>query len=224
MAFQLHDLTGQQFGRLRAVSISHRTRQGKTYWLCDCECGAQRVVRSDALHDGSATCCKACLKIIDHDANLKSRLLSRIATSKSGCWEWQNSCTSYGYGILHVRGKPLMAHIASYGMFVGDVGGQCVLHKCDNPKCINPEHLFLGNQADNNADKCRKGRQAWGSMIAQSKLSQEDVEQIRSMYIPRVVSLRQVANKFGISRQAVSQIINGQTWSRFGLAQENSKT
>lgn len=94
------------------------------------------------------------------DSAMRVRLLERsIINTTTGCREWQRCRSPKGYGQLGFRGRQMHAHRASYEVFIGPIpAGLWVLHKCDNPPCINPEHLFLGTNADNVADKVAKGR------------------------------------------------------------------
>lgn len=78
---------------------------------------------------------------------------------KNGCWEWQKYKNEWGYGRLRHNGKKVLAHRASYEVFKGDFDKNLlVCHSCDNPSCVNPDHLFLGTNKDNVDDCISKGR------------------------------------------------------------------
>lgn len=92
--------------------------------------------------------------------DLKERLLSKIEKKENGCWEWTGALR-VGYGVIKFEKKSLSTHRASYEIFIGPIeDGLFVCHKCDNRKCINPEHLWLGTQKDNMQDCLSKGRYA----------------------------------------------------------------
>jgi len=89
--------------------------------------------------------------------------------------------------------------------------GQCVLHHCDNPLCVNPDHLFDGTHADNVRDRDGKNRQARGVQHGQSKLTDDDVRQIRRDSADGMTQ-REIAKKFGVSQRAIFFVLRGVTW------------
>ena len=90
----------------------------------------------------------------------KDRLLLGAKEVANGCWEWMNKSDDCGYGVIRAFGKSWKAHRLSYHLFIGlpNNGDLHVCHRCDNPKCINPTHLFLGTRSDNQRDSVAKRR------------------------------------------------------------------
>lgn len=96
---------------------------------------------------------------------MKDRIQKLIEIDAKGCWLWTKGRMPFGYGAIVVNGKTKLAHRVSYEAHVGPIpSGLCVLHRCDVPPCVNPEHLFLGTQLDNMRDKIAKGRQGDSSV------------------------------------------------------------
>lgn len=133
------------------------------------------------------------------------------------CWPWTASVQRGGYGQFGVQGTMRAAHRVAYELTHGVALAQAqhVCHRCDNPRCCNPGHLFLGTQADNLADMRAKGRARGGSMPGTSnpasRLTESMVAEIRRRL---AAGERQVdiAAAVGISRAAVSKIRTGRTW------------
>lgn len=128
------------------------------------------------------------------------------------CWEWTGA-TSNGYAQFQMFDQRMIASRISWALFVEDVPPDLdVLHVCDNPKCVNPDHLFLGTQQDNADDMVRKERQARGSRHGMSLLNEESVKAIRSKFKPRVCTMRMLAREYKVSLATISDIIRWKTW------------
>ncbi len=127
---------------------------------------------------------------------------------QGGCWLWTASIKPNGYGQFGMRSKtPAYAHRISYELHNGQIpSGLCVLHRCDNPPCVNPAHLFLGTQADNIADMISKGRN-----VDRRRLSEDQVKSIRSL--AGSMTHAKIAVLFGIGRSNVGMIINRKIWA-----------
>jgi hypothetical protein len=137
----------------------------------------------------------------------------KYVVKTDGCWKWVGSKDSNGYGRLNVDGAPELAPRLSWMIHYGDIPeGKCVCHKCDNPSCTNPEHLFVGSYKDNTADMWNKGRAKPGVSLGEkhgmSKLTSETVRAIRNTPGTDI----EVAKVFGISRVTVYDIRIGKTW------------
>lgn len=131
-----------------------------------------------------------------------------------GCLEWQASCFTSGYGQFSHKDRNVRAHRFAYELEHGPIPeGMHVLHHCDNPKCVNVDHLFLGTNADNMQDKVKKGRQhrPQGELCGMSKLTESEVLEIREMAGEFV--LADIAEAYGIARSQVSQIHTRKRWA-----------
>lgn len=127
------------------------------------------------------------------------------------CWIW----TGYkhrGYGYIRTSRSNLRCHRVVYEITFGEIPeGLIICHKCDNPACVNPNHLFLGTTKDNIDDKVKKGRQSKRES-APHKLTEKQVKEIRERYIPGVITQTQLGKEFGVSQRAIHKIINRKTW------------
>lgn len=140
--------------------------------------------------------------------------------SPSECWIWTASLNFYGYGqISRKRSVPIRANIASWILNRGPVPkGMCVCHHCDNPACVNPDHLFIGTHQDNVDDKMRKGRYFKGPPLngeinPASKLVDEDVFKIRKMYALGNTTQRKIAKIFNVSQSAIWRVVTRENWT-----------
>ncbi|UNA05395.1 HNH endonuclease motif protein [Pantoea phage vB_PdeP_F5M1C] len=139
--------------------------------------------------------------------NLREKLEAYSKVSPSGCWEWQRATAGKGYGLISIgRQRQAYAHRVSYFVFNGPISeGLVVRHKCDNPCCVNPEHLEVGTQEDNMQDCKKRGRisappVARGVHNHKTKLTDEQVAYI----VNSKKSSRELANEFGVSPQAIN--------------------
>jgi hypothetical protein len=129
------------------------------------------------------------------------------------CWEWKGHRQPKGYGSIHQSHKVHMAHRIAYEIHFGPIPDNTqVLHKCDNPPCCNPNHLFLGSIADNMTDKTAKQRQARGENIGKAKFTESDIREMRRLYDTGVKQV-DIAKLFGLSQGHVTRIVNRKAWT-----------
>jgi hypothetical protein len=170
------------------------------------------------------------LRVDKTDMRIKSPHVS------TPCWEWTGS-TVDGYGSLKFAGRAQRAHRVSWQIVHGpippgeDLGphGTCVLHTCDNRRCVRPDHLFLGSNKDNTHDKIAKGRSNHavgdasgartcpdayprGEAHCLAKLTDPQVRDIRARYSKGRVSQQSLATEYGVSQVVVSAIVRRKTW------------
>lgn len=144
------------------------------------------------------------------DEKVIARFWAKVRRSSDNeCWEWTASRTLGGYGQMEIAGKFWSAHRMAWVVARGQIpDGVFVLHKCDNPKCVNPQHLFLGSAKDNASDRDRKGR---GVTCQDGKMPVKFTsEQISSIKLDRAggMKIAELMTKYGISRQYVQRIVS----------------
>lgn len=128
------------------------------------------------------------------------------------CWNWFASTYPNGYGIFYLKGKLTGAHRISYMISYGVIPIHLeVCHHCDNRKCVNPKHLFLGSQKDNMQDACKKGRMAHGERLPQTRLSVEKVGKIIDDYLMGKTFVELVA-KYKCGKTTIQAILTERTW------------
>lgn len=142
----------------------------------------------------------------------KQRFLSKVKTG-NGCHAWVGTKFSTGYGAFWFKGQNRGAHRIAWEMTNGEIPkGLFVCHKCDNPACVNVEHMFLGTIQDNNEDKRIKERQARGESQAASKLTEEDVREIRAIYSQGGISQTELGRRYGVGHTLISYVVNKIYW------------
>lgn len=158
---------------------------------------------------------------------IKDYLSSRIEVDSNECWNWKKSLAGNRYGCAWIDGKRISAHRASFQEFIGDIPeGMCVCHKCDNTRCINPSHLFLGTQKDNMRDASRKNRFTHhkgfflsGENHRMAKLSEKEVVSIIDRLNLGETQIS-IAKDFGINQSTISDIKRKKHWKHIGDSNE----
>ncbi len=230
MGAKVIDLTGQKFGRWLAQYETGGRRYNDPVWHCMCDCGTERDVGGSSLRDGSS---KSCGCITTSGARfrktLKDRFELHVVRKDGGCWNWAGSVTEKGYGRFSTPGQVLAAHRVAYEIYIRPIpDGLCVCHHCDNPACVNTDHLFLGTNGDNVQDSVLKMRRATGDKNASrlypervprgeehsySKMTNEAVKQLRLRYATGGIPLRKLSTEYGIHINTARAIVNRKTWA-----------
>ncbi len=152
-------------------------------------------------------CSGICQRRGRQQRQFEDSFFSRIGKiTENGCLLWGGNTDDNGYGRL---GETL-AHRISYELLNGPIGGLHVLHRCDNPTCINPAHLFLGTNLDNINDKISKRRQAKGEMFNR-KLTESQIKAIRLRQLSGE-SQAALASEFGVQHSHINRIVNRRSW------------
>ena len=146
----------------------------------------------------------------DRDA----QLFDRAAVLDDACWEWTGYRNRKGYGQIKADGRMVATHRQAFLLRRGPIPeGMHVLHRCDNPPCVNPDHLFLGSNDDNVAERVRKGRSGRnaGASASTAKLTEDDVRRIRRMASLGMTNL-EIAEAFPVNDRSISNIVRHKTW------------
>lgn len=134
------------------------------------------------------------------------------------CVKWNGKVNSRGYGYLWHKGRNRVAHAVAWETANGIPvpGGMEVCHRCDNPLCVNPEHLFVATHAQNMRDCADKGRRTLGELSAKAKLNWRKAGAIRALWASGW-SLRQIGRRYGVDSKTVHAIVRLQTWRPRGM-------
>jgi len=145
----------------------------------------------------------------------------KYVNKTADCWLWTGAKTYGGYGVINSGGrdgKIIRAHRLSWELHNGPFPAELdVCHKCDNPSCVRPDHLFLGTAKDNVADMIHKGRRVMGPRRRgeehpRARLTESQVLAIRAAHASGTASQRQLAREYGVDRRAIHQVVYRKTW------------
>lgn len=154
------------------------------------------------------------VQLVRHFVGTEEERFWHYTYKTDGCWVWNGCRTDFGHGIIATANGNIGAHIYSYRLHRGDFqSGLDVCHHCDNPWCVNPEHLFLGTQADNNHDRHKKGRTVsqHGTENPAAKLNDDKVREIRRLRAAGTPVV-EIARMFGVTSYPVWGIVTGRYW------------
>lgn len=138
-------------------------------------------------------------------------LVEKTGSHTFGCWEWTGWLSPYGYGNITWRNKRWLAHRFSWFLVHGVEPSKCLLHRCDNRRCVRPDHLFEGTRQENMQDKVAKGRQLRGETCPVSKLTEANVRMARALYAEGHYQ-KTIARSFHVDQSTISNIIRRKTW------------
>ena len=180
--------------------------------LCHCGCGALAPIAKKTDNKLGVRKGDSLRYIKGHNRHIAPPTVegvrSRCLVTDSGCWEYQGAKTSRGYGQLQANNKHMMVHRFMYEAIIGAIeDGQVVRHQCDNPSCCNPEHLLVGSSSDNTQDALSRGRLSVGSGHYNSKLSDAQVESIRTS--SSISEAKDLADIYGVTHSHALSIRRG---------------
>lgn len=173
--------------------------------------------RAPKLSDRMTTVqCKICAQSMSVKSNVTRRVCSpscllsdRSQLESNGCKVWTGPTDRDGYGIAYIDGKYVSTHRLAYTLALGSIpSGAMVRHTCDNPPCIDPDHLLVGTAQDNSNDCVERDRQSKGSQVASSILKEADIPIIRGSKLTK----RQLAEQYGVSIDTIKQVRSRKTW------------
>ena len=133
------------------------------------------------------------------------------------CWEWRGTIGNKGYGQFKIGKKNYISHRVSYMITHPDedISNLLICHSCDNPGCVNPEHLWSGTHMDNMIDRDNKGRTLYGDQCLLSVITEEQIRNILiDIYNNKYSSRKQITKDYKVSEQVISQVLTGRTWKQ----------
>lgn len=205
----------KKFGMMTIIKlIKNSNYQDERIYLCKCDCGTQKEVKFKLLRNQKKPRSCGCSRKING-----FKVFENNFDKTEGCWEWKGTLHKGGYGKF----RSLGAHRAAYEYYIDKIPkGILVCHICDNRKCVNPSHLFLGTHKDNSQDMARKLRGRHGTKTNLSKLNESQVLEIRKMRISGK-EYKEISDHFGICWGTVGTVCKNRQWKHVPLGEECSK-
>ena len=206
---------GTRFGRLSAVELAQKDRHSSIQWRFVCDCGQEVIARVSYLRRGKSVSC-GCVRVgsryAPRHATVQDAFLAHLpaVTDAEACLEWQGAVGSHGYGELVYRQEKRSAHRLAWEFRHGPVAdGKHVLHTCDNKRCCNPGHLFVGADRENVDDKVAKRRHRFGEGVPSAKLK---ISQVRRVKADRISTAASLARRYGVSASTIYRIRSNRGW------------
>jgi len=152
-------------------------------------------------------------------APLEERFWAQVEKTSEHWW-WKGTTDKHVYGYICSGGsawkgaKYKRCHRVAWELLIGPIpSGMNVLHSCDTPGCVNPDHLFLGSHLDNAKDRNAKGRNAYGERSPNAKLTENDVREIRRRYTAGGISQMKLAAEFQVDQTIISDVVRRNSWN-----------
>lgn len=185
-------------------------------WRCQCDCGNEKIAKDIHLYKnkGSVSCGCLSAKRADQSRFTEKFIMQKVDIDKNNCWNWKGSKHRQGYGNVRFRKSTFLAHRLSWIIFKGEIEDNLkVCHSCDNPSCVNPEHLFLGTQKDNVRDAISKNRMIKNiPRTRRCKLNYEQVLAIRDLH-QKGYTRKELQNEYEVSQTCIAKIITNKSWN-----------
>jgi hypothetical protein len=155
---------------------------------------------------------------------VQQRFWSKVSKRSNGCWEWQAAISAHGYGRFLFEGGNRLAHRVAWELTYRQPPPAHLMlcHTCDNRRCVNPDHLYVGTAADNSRDKMERGRSqpVRGSRVNTAVFTEEDVARLRLGKLTPT----EVSNLFPVTQSSAAKMLRGETWAHLPHGRSTAKT